>query len=196
MDEPRDNKAKDAGTAFAKCPSCHYNVTGVDLPAVCSECGLQIDANATLFVPSGRIRIDSIYIHIFNAFILWLVLRSGFRATTSTLLQICSFICASFIVISATEFLVRRLRHPSPNEFLLLSPGRLFMRRKGHRDVSIQADDVSRVLTVEFTELVSIQIKDAKRPFVIPRFLWPKQMPLEEFAAQVEQSLIAESDAT
>lgn len=188
MSEPQTIQVSDRAPTFDHCPACMYDLTGITLPTRCPECGLHVDEDSRIFFPSGRIRIGSAILQIFNLMFLGLVLSNGKNSNRPTWARAISFLVAGFLILSTVEYLVRRFRYSSPTEFLMVSIGEIFLRVRGRADVSIPWSQVRQVSHSKFSEFVFIHVNDKKHPVPIPRFFWPKKMPLRDFAAVFEEA--------
>lgn len=150
---------------------------------------MHVEKNSRLFSPSGRIRIDSTPMYLFVLIPLWCMLTNLADSSTSHWSRVASLLVAGILTLSGVGFVVRRSRYSYPYEFVKIAPERLYVRVKGYADIVIDWASVDRISVSRFHELVLIHKDGAKRPIWIPRFFWPKKMPLDEFVSQFENAL-------
>lgn len=166
-----------------------YDLRGNLLPTNCPECGFRVAADILVYRPSGRIRIESIPVQAFGLIPAWHFWQSSTRLRFPDWFSICYLVLSIVLALGFFSFCVRRLRHSYPFECLVLASEGFHIRVKGYADISIDWTTVERISVSRFFERVLIYEQGKKRPTGIPRFFWPKKMPLAEFVAKFEQAL-------
>lgn len=186
MTDQEAHQHETSGNSLENCPACMYDLRGLTPPMNCPECGFAVTANILVYKPSGRIRIESIPFQVMGLIPAWHFWQSSARSRFPAWFSMYYLVLSTLMAFGFFAFCVRRLRHSYPYEYLVLTPDKLHIRVRGYADVSIDWGSVSRISVSRFFERVLIYKVGKKRPIGIPRFFWPKRMPLAEFAALFE----------